>query len=174
MADALTHRGMSVTLMEFAPEVVTTLDPEMGRRIRAELTSKNVRVATGQAVQAIVRTQSGLVVETVSGDAQLADMVLVATGAKPSTALAQTAGIDLGAGGAIKVDRTMATRVHDIWAAGDCAQTWQRILERHVYLPLGTTAHQQGRVAGENMLGGMREFQGSLGTQVIRKTDTFT
>jgi NADPH-dependent 2,4-dienoyl-CoA reductase/sulfur reductase-like enzyme len=62
----------------------------------------------------------------------------------------------------------MATRVTDIWAAGDCVQTWHRMLERHVYMPLGTTAHKQGRVAGENMLGGTCEFQGSLGTQVVK------
>jgi NADPH-dependent 2,4-dienoyl-CoA reductase/sulfur reductase-like enzyme len=62
----------------------------------------------------------------------------------------------------------MATGVDDICAAGDCAQTWHRVLSRHAYLPLGTTAHKQGRVAGENMIGGKREFQGSLGTQVVK------
>jgi NADPH-dependent 2,4-dienoyl-CoA reductase/sulfur reductase-like enzyme len=168
MADALTHRGIAVTLMEFAPEVMTTLDPELGRLIRAELNSGNVRVVTGQAVQGIVRKENGLLVETASGTNETADIILVATGAKPSTELALTAGIDLGAGGAVQVDRAMATGVKDIWAAGDCAQTWHRILQRHDYLPLGTTAHKQGRVAGENMLGGKREFQGSLGTQVVK------
>lgn len=171
MADALIHRGMAVTLMEFAPEVMTTLDPELGRLIRAELTSRNVRVVTGQAAQRILQKENRLFIETASGTVETADMVLVATGAKPSTGLARTAGIDLGAGGAIKVNRTMATGVKDIWAAGDCVQTWHRILQRHDYLPLGTTAHKQGRVAGENMLGGKREFQGSLGTQVVKVFD---
>ena len=85
--------------------------------------------------------------------------------------LAQTAGIGLGTGKAIHVDRRMATEMADIWAAGDCVQTWHRMLERHVYMPLGTTAHKQGRVAGENMLGGVCEFQGSLGTQVVKVLD---
>jgi NADPH-dependent 2,4-dienoyl-CoA reductase/sulfur reductase-like enzyme len=49
-----------------------------------------------------------------------------------------------------------------------CVQNWHRVLVRHVYLHLGTTAHKQGRVAGENMLGGKREFQGSLGTQAVK------
>ena len=108
---------------------------------------------------------------TVADDTVAADMVLVAAGARPSTALAQTAGIGLGAGNAIQVDRRMATEATDIWAAGDCVQTWHRMLERHVYMPLGTTAHKQGRVAGENMLGGDCEFQGSLGTQVVKVLD---
>lgn len=168
MADALTRRGMAVTLMEFAPEVLTTLDPELGGLIRAELTSRGVRVDTGQAVERIVNSGAGLLVQNAAGRNTEADMVLVATGARPAVELARTAGIDTGAGGAIRVDRTMATGKTDIWAAGDCVQTWHRVLQAHVYMPLGTTAHKQGRVAGENMLGGGREFQGSLGTQVVK------
>lgn len=139
---------------------------------RAELTSRNVRVVTGQAVRAIVRKDDGLAAETASGAQEPADLVLLATGAKPSTGLARTAGIDPGAGGAIEVDRTMATNVRDIWAAGDCVRTWHRFLQRHVYMPLGTTAHKQGRVPGENMMGRRCEYQGSLGTQVVKVFDT--
>jgi len=171
MADALTHKGMTVILLEFAPEVLTTLDPELGALIRAELQSKGVRVITGQAAQRISRNDNELSVHTAPGDTVMADMVLVAAGARPSTKLAQTAGISLGAGNAIRVNRHMTTEVADIWAAGDCVQTWHRMLERHVYMPLGTTAHKQGRVAGENMLGGSCEFQGSLGTQVVKVLD---
>ena len=98
-------------------------------------------------------------------------MVLVATGVKPSTKLAQTAGITLGVTGAIQVDQAMATNVPDIFAAGDCAETWHNILKNKVYMPLGTTAHKQGQVAGENMIGGHREFQGSLGTQAVKVFD---
>jgi NADPH-dependent 2,4-dienoyl-CoA reductase/sulfur reductase-like enzyme len=171
MADALALRGMAVTLMEFAPEVLTTLDAELGRLVHAELTRRGVRVIAGQAVQGIRRRQNGLVVETAAGERVAADMVIVAAGARPDVELARTAGIDSGVGGAICVDRTMATQVDDIWAAGDCVHTWHRILERHVYMPLGTTAHKQGRVAGGNMTGGRCEFQGSLGTQVVKVFD---
>jgi NADPH-dependent 2,4-dienoyl-CoA reductase/sulfur reductase-like enzyme len=110
-------------------------------------------------------------VHAASGETESADMVLVAAGARPSTKLAQTAGIGLGVGKAIQVDRCMATPEENIWAAGDCVQTWHRMLERYVYMPLGTTAHKQGRVAGENMLGGACEFQGSLGTQAVKVLD---
>ncbi len=171
MADALTLKGLEVTLMEFASEVLTTLDPDLAKLIRFELQAKGVRVVTGQAVSRITPEQGALQVHTSSGEHATADMVLVAAGARPATALAQTAGIGLGAGNALAVDRTMATGIADIWSAGDCVQTWHRILERHVYMPLGTTAHKQGRVAGENMLGGRCEFQGSLGTQVVKVLD---
>lgn len=168
MADALTRKGLSVTLLEYGPQVLPALDPELGALIRAELESMGVRVATGQAVREIAKSKNELLVHGLSGPTEATDMVLVAAGARPSTALAQTAGIGTGAGDAIIVDRTMATPAADIWAAGDCAQTWHRILDRHVYLPLGTTAHKQGRVAGENMAGGTCRYQGSLGTQAVK------
>jgi NADPH-dependent 2,4-dienoyl-CoA reductase/sulfur reductase-like enzyme len=168
MADALTHRGLEVTVLEFLPEILSTMDPEMGRLIRAELESKGVRVVLGQAVQNIEHQTGGLQVHTTSGSIETTDMVLVATGVKPSTKLALTAGIAAGVGRAIKVDRTMTTNLEDIWAAGDCVETWHYILNSNVYMPLGTTAHKQGRVAGENMLGCQRKFQGSLGTQSVK------
>jgi NADPH-dependent 2,4-dienoyl-CoA reductase/sulfur reductase-like enzyme len=168
MADALIRKGLTVTLLEAAPEVLTTLSPDLGRYIRAELQTNGVQVITGQMVDRISRDQDGINVYTASGKIETADMVIVAAGARPAAELAQTAGIETGVGGAIRVDRTMATQVADIWAAGDCVETWHRILRRNVYLPLGTTAHKQGRVAGENMLGGACEFQGSLGTQVVK------
>jgi NADPH-dependent 2,4-dienoyl-CoA reductase/sulfur reductase-like enzyme len=62
----------------------------------------------------------------------------------------------------------METNIPDVFAAGDCVETWHRLLAANTYLPLGTTSHKQGRVAGENAVGGNREFQGSLGTQVVK------
>src|SRR5665647_663367 len=59
----------------------------------------------------------------------------------------------------------------NIYAAGDCTETWHRLLQKDTYLPLGTTAHKQGRVAGENAVGGYAQFAGSLGTQVVKIFD---
>jgi len=99
-----------------------------------------------------------------------ADLVLVVTGVRPETALAVSAGASRGARGAIAVDRSMRTGLPDVYAAGDCVITYHRLLVE-TYLPLGTTAHKQGRVAGENAAGGHREFAGSLGTQVVKVFD---
>ena len=101
---------------------------------------------------------------------RFADMVLVVVGVRPDTALAAAAGASLGIGGAIGVDRGMRTNLPDVFAAGDCVVTHHRLMGL-TYLPLGTTAHKQGRVAGENALGGNREFAGSLGTQVVKVFD---
>ena len=99
-----------------------------------------------------------------------ADMVLVVVGVRPETTLAAEAGATLGVRGAIAVDQMMRTGLPDVYAAGDCVVTHHRLLGV-TYVPLGTTAHKQGRVAGENALGGSRQFAGSLGTQVVKIFD---
>jgi len=100
-----------------------------------------------------------------------ADVVLVATGGRPESKLAKEAGVLTGIRDAICVNRGMETSVPDIYAAGDCVETWHRLLQKYTYLPLGTTAHKQGRIAGENSVGGHAEFAGSLGTQVVKIFD---
>jgi NADPH-dependent 2,4-dienoyl-CoA reductase/sulfur reductase-like enzyme len=97
-----------------------------------------------------------------------ADLVLVVVGVRPDTELAVAAGLATGVRGALKVDRRMRTNLPNVLAAGDCVETWHRLLGRPAYLPLGTTAHKQGRIAGETAVGGGREFAGSLGTQVVK------
>ena len=178
MADALTTRGIAVTQMEQLPEVLPTVDPELGRLVQAELAGHGVEVLTRTAVQAVTKAAPGetgrLRVAAIGahGEAitRLADLVLVVVGVRPDAELATSAGARLGARGAIAVDRMMRTGLPDIYAAGDCVVTWHRLLGE-TYLPLGTTAHKQGRVAGENALGGHREFAGSLGTQVVKIFD---
>ena len=178
MADALTIRGLAVTQMEQLPEVLPTVDPQLGALVHAELEGHGVEVLTGTTVQAVTRAAAGqpgrlaVTAVTASGDAVFrpADMVLVVVGVRPDTALAAGSGATLGVKGAIAVDRGMRTNLADVFAAGDCVVTHHRLLGE-TYLPLGTTAHKQGRVAGENALGGNREFAGSLGTQVVKVFD---
>ena len=86
------------------------------------------------------------------------------------TELAASAGLRLGAGGAIAVDEYMRTGVPHAWAAGDCVTTGHQMLGQ-AYLPLGTTAHKQGRTAGQNAVGGHRAYPGSLCTQVVKVFD---
>ncbi len=178
MAEALRTRGLVVTQIEQFPEVLPTVDPQLGALVQAELRTHQVQVLTGTTVKAIARAVPGepgrLRVEAVSRAGETAvlhaDMVLVVVGVRPETALASAAGAGLGSRGAVLVDRRMRTGVPHLYAAGDCVITHHRLLGE-TYLPLGTTAHKQGRVAGENALGGSREFAGSLGTQVVKVFD---
>jgi NADPH-dependent 2,4-dienoyl-CoA reductase/sulfur reductase-like enzyme len=178
MADALTVRGLSVTQMEQLAEVLPTVDPELGALVHAELAAHGVEVLANTTVQVITRNTTGqpgrLHVQAAAADGtavtRVADMVLVVVGVRPDAALAAEAGATLGVKGAIAVDRGMRTNLPDVFAAGDCVITHHRLLGQ-TYLPLGTTAHKQGRVAGENALGGNRVFAGSQGTQVVKIFD---
>jgi NADPH-dependent 2,4-dienoyl-CoA reductase/sulfur reductase-like enzyme len=178
MADALTTRGLAVTQVERLPEVLPTVDPPLGDLVHAELAARGVEVLTGTAVKSVSRAAPGapgrLQVEAVASSGEPvtrhADLLLVVVGVRPDTSLAVSAGATPGANGAIAVDRGMRTGLPGIYAAGDCVITHHRLLGE-TYLPLGTTAHKQGRVAGENACGGNREFAGSLGTQVVKIFD---
>jgi NADPH-dependent 2,4-dienoyl-CoA reductase/sulfur reductase-like enzyme len=171
MADALHRRGLKVTVVEHNTSVLKTIDASLGELVGAELQRHGVDVVPHVAIERIV--QNGIRLEVIgTNDFQItSDLVLVATGVKPLTNVAKGADITLGEQGAIQVTRRMETSLPDIYAAGDCAETWHRFLGRPTYLPLGTTAHKQGRIAGENAVGGSREFAGTLGTQVVKVFD---
>ena len=178
MAEALVARRLVVTQMEQLPEVLPTVDPGLGALVHGQLVGHGVEVLTGTTVRSIARAADGepgrLRVEATTADggtlARSVDMVLVVVGVRPDSELAASAGAALGLRGAINVDPHMRTNLPHVFAAGDCVVTHHRLLGT-TYLPLGTTAHKQGRAAGENALGGDREFAGSLGTQVVKIFD---
>ena len=171
MADALTRKGLAVTVLSRSGRILTALDPELGDIIRMELSKHGVRMVDRVDVTAIERKNQKLIVRNSREVPLESDMVLVATGIRPESALAGKAGVSTGIHKAIRVSRSMETNIKDIYAAGDCVETWHRLLSKTTYLPLGTTAHKQGRVAGENAAGGSQEFAGTLGTQVVKIFD---
>ena len=171
MADALTRRGLSVTVVEHAASVLKTIDPGFGRLVGVELQRRGIRVETNVRVERIDTQGTRLQVIGSNHFRTITDLVLVGVGVKPNSELARVAGIEVSERGVIRVTRKMETNLPDIYAAGDCVETWHRVLNRATYLPLGSTAHKQGRIAGENAVGVAREFAGTLGTQVVKVFD---
>ncbi|MCY0884807.1 MAG: FAD-dependent oxidoreductase [Firmicutes bacterium] len=170
MAEALSTRGLAVTVVQRGEGILHTMDHEFGDRLRHELEAHGVQVETGFAAEALRPEGRGMVVVGRQHEVA-ADLVLLAAGVEPATAWLEGAGLRTGFRGALVVDRGLRTNLPAVWAAGDCVETYHRLLERPVYLPLGTTAHKQGAVAGTNAAGGARQFAGSLGTQVIKVFD---
>ncbi len=168
MADAFTHRGLSVTVVEHGESVLKTVDQSLGQLVRDELQRHHIQVMTSVRVEGVAKIGTQLLVSGSQGIQIKTDLVLIAVGVEPQTEIAKKAGIALGPHKAICVTREMETNVPDIFAAGDCVETWHRLLHQPTYLPLGTTAHKQGLIAGENALGGHRKFAGTLGTQVVK------
>jgi len=168
MAEAFAARDLAVTLVEQAPAVMPTVDSELGELLGQELARHGVQVVNDVTIKAIHEENGGLAVAGEPDFTATADLVLVVVGVRPDTDLAVAAGVETGVRGALRVDRHMRTNLSDVLAAGDCVETWHRLLEEPTYLPLGTTAHKQGRIAGETAVGGTAAFPGSLGTQVVK------
>ncbi|MFC4425314.1 FAD-dependent oxidoreductase [Deinococcus navajonensis] len=169
MAEALHARGLSVVMVEQAPEVAgRMLDPDYQRRVRAELEQQGIDVRcamgvvglTGKAGQVTgVQTEGGLV---------RADVVIVAVGVRPQTALARAAGARLGRTGAVAVNLRQETSVPGVFSAGDNTESLHRVTRRKVHLPLALGANRMGRVAGVNMAGGDARFPGVVGTGIFK------
>ena len=171
MADAFRQLDMRTTVVEMADQVMTTVDPDLAQKIEDELRSHDVAIALHTAIDRIEQGKGPLRVHGQKDFSEEADLVLVVVGVKANVELAATAGLELGSHGAIHVNRRMETNLEHVYAAGDCVETHHRLMAAPGYLPLGTTAHKQGRIAGENAAGGSAVFAGSLGTQVVKVFD---
>lgn len=167
MAETARKLGLDVAVVEMASHVIPTFDEAVSKLVEEELRRNNVQLFTGSRV---VELDSGHVVLD-NGERIAADMVLVATGVRPSTTLATATGVKLGATGAIAVSHRMSTNVKRIYAAGDCAESRHVVSDRPVWMPLGDVANRHGRVAGTNMAGGNATFPGVLGTAIFRVFD---
>ncbi|WP_298385714.1 FAD-dependent oxidoreductase [Ferrimicrobium sp.] len=173
LADGLITRGIAVHQLEALPHVLPTIDPEIARLLEPELVAKGVELATGTLATSIETTGTSVRVALSTSNTDrpglaIGDIAIVVTGVRPETGLAVAAGATLGAAGAIWVDRRMQTGIEGVFAAGDCVITHHRLLGE-TYLPLGTTAHKQGRVAGAQAAGNSgEEFDGIVGTQVVK------
>ncbi len=171
MADALHQRGINVTLLEMADSAMPSFDRQMGALLQTRLEEKGVRVETGIKITRIEQQPSGLKLNAGKETFAESDFILIAAGARPSVELAAETQIFLGKTGAIAVNEKMETSLKDIYAAGDCAETHHRMTRKYHYMPLGTTAHKQGRIAGENAANGNSIFKGVVGTQSVKILD---
>ncbi|MBC7250996.1 MAG: CoA-disulfide reductase [Anaerolineae bacterium] len=169
-AESFLGLGLEVTIVGRPPQVLKNFDPEMARLVQEELESKGARLSLGNTLMAIEGDDRVRRVVTSQGVLE-ADLVLLAIGVAPNTALAQEAGVEVGIKGAIVTDAHMRTNLPNVYAAGDCAEAYHRVSGRGAYIPLGTTANKQGRVAGANAAGGQATFEGVVGTAVTKVCD---
>ncbi len=170
MAEALAARGLHVTLVEMLPQVMPGMDPEMAAHVLEELRRNQVDVRLEHPVEAF--EGDGRVRAVMAGGERFpADVVILSVGVKPEVALARAAGIALGPTGAVAVDDHQRTNLPEVWAAGDVAEALHLVTGKPAYIPLGTTANKQGRVAGANAAGGDAIFPGVVGTAVVKVFD---
>ena len=170
MADVLRGLGIVVSMLEKVDHVLPGFAPAIVEVAQRELDRRGVRVQTGVSLQSVQRDGADLIVRTDRGEAR-AQLVIVSVGTRPDVALARKAGVELGTSGAIAVDSAMRTSAAGVYAAGDCAEAHHLVLDRPAWIPLGTTANKQGKVAGANAAGGDERFGGVVGSAGFKLFD---
>jgi NADPH-dependent 2,4-dienoyl-CoA reductase/sulfur reductase-like enzyme/rhodanese-related sulfurtransferase len=168
MVENLHQRELAVTVLEKLPQLMPPLDPEMALPLREHLVAKGITLRLGDGLASIeTRDGGGLVVVAESGARLPADLVILAIGVRPETALAKAAGLDLGPRGGIVVDAQMRTADPHIWAVGDAVEVADVVTGQETVLPLAGPANRQGRVAAEAIAGRATKFRGVQATAVV-------
>ncbi|KHF38363.1 FAD-dependent oxidoreductase [Halalkalibacter okhensis] len=172
MAENFVEIGKDVTMIERNPRLAGIFDEEFSKKIGDEASEHGITLRFNESVEAFEGGGDGRVARVVTDKGHIdAELVVIAIGVKPNTGFLEGTGIHLFANGAIKVNAFMETNIEDVYAAGDCATQYHRVKERDDYIPLGTHANKQGRLAGRAMIGSPRPFQGVVGTSIIKFFD---
>jgi NADPH-dependent 2,4-dienoyl-CoA reductase/sulfur reductase-like enzyme len=168
MAENFIQRGIQVTIVEKAPQVMSTIDADLAALLAAELTKKGGQIFLEESLQGFVVEGGEVRAVTTDRRALPADLVVMGLGVRPNSQLARDAGISIGETGGIKVDEKMQTEIAGVSAAGNCTEALHLVSRRPVAFALGTVANKQGRVAGINIAGGLAAFPGVVGTAMVK------
>lgn len=167
MVENLKTKTNRITVVEMMDKLTPVLDTDMADVLEEKLVEQSIKVLKSHQVTAINAER----VTFKNGESIKADLVILATGIVPNTELAKRAGVKLGIKDAIIVDDQMRTNFTDIYACGDCIQTYSSITNKPVYHPLGTTANKTGRIAGDVIGGGSLRYRGNLMTGIFKVFD---
>ena len=169
MVENLAHLGLEVTLVERLDQVMPPLDVEMARLVERYLVKHGVKLVLNDGVAGFRNGADGsLEVLTASGAAHPADVVILAIGVRPETALAKAAGLELGARGGIRVDERMRTSDPDVLAVGDAIEVKDYVTGQWTLIPLAGPANRQGRIAADVIAGRASRYRGTQGTSICR------
>ena len=168
MAENLVHVGFEVTLVEMLDQILAPLDREFARLVEDHMERHSVKLALGDAVAGFRQVEGGaLEVQTRSGKIHPADVVILALGVRPDTALAKAAGLEIGDRGGIRVDDHMRTSDPDIFAVGDAVEVKDTVTGQWSLVALAGPANRQGRIAADVIAGRNSRYRGTQGTSII-------
>ena len=171
MIEAFVKNGKNITLIERSPFIMSVFDEDISSLIQSYILENSdnlVKIINEDTVTEFVGEEEVSGVLTANGCGFETDMVIISTGVRPNVNIAQEAGIELGITGAIKVNSRMRTNLQDIYACGDCVEKINMVSNAPVWLPQGSTANKEGRVAAINACGEVEDFEGILGSAVLR------
>ena len=168
LAENLRELGLEVTIVQRPRHLLSQLDPEMAAFLHAELRKHGVRLMLGHSVEGFAPAEGGVEVLLKDEAPLRADMVVLAIGVTPDTALAKSAGLELGVKGSIVVNERMETSLPDIYAVGDAVQVRHAVSGLPAHIALAGPANKQGRIAADNICGGDSRYPGSQGSCVLK------
>lgn len=171
LIEAFVKNGKNVTVIERSAFMLSVYDEEISSLIQTfilENSNDRVKILNEDSVSEFVGEDKVNGIVTQKGFGFETDMVIISAGVRPVVDIAVSAGIELGITGAIKVNSRMQTNIPDIFACGDCVEKINMISHTPVWLPLGSTANKEGRVAAINACGGVEDFEGILNSAVLR------
>ena len=171
LAENLRELGMEVAIVQRPKQLMSPFDADMAAMIHGEMRRHGVRLVLGQTVEGFAEKDGGVDVLLKDNAPLHADMVVLAIGVTPDTALAKAAGLELGIKDSIVVNSRMETSVPDIYAAGDAVQVKHSVTGQDVLLSLAGPANKQGRIIADNICGGDSRYAGSQGSSVIKVFD---
>lgn len=168
MAEALIIKGLKVTLVNRSSEIMNTLDPDMGKIINKAMANLGVKIYVEEELSHFDAENEKITAVITNKRTIKTDIVILGMGTSPNTAFLKGSKIKLTDKGAIKVNRQQRTNIKNVWAAGDCAETYNLVSRMPFYIPLGTVANKTGLVAGKNIAGKKAVFPGVVGTAVCK------
>lgn len=168
MSESLRKRGLNVTVVEKMDRLLGTMEKEVSEKVESVLQKEGVTVMKNVSVKAFYGKEGYVRSVALDSNEIPCDIVILSIGVRPNSDLAKRAGIELGVAESIRIDNFMRTNHEDVYACGDCAEAIHLVTGKRVYIPLGTTANRQGRIAGENVAGKKTEFKGVLGTAMTK------
>ncbi|MCI9469412.1 MAG: FAD-dependent oxidoreductase [Oscillospiraceae bacterium] len=171
LAENLRELGMEVTIVQRPRQLMNPFDPDMAAFIHAEVRRHGIKLALGHTVEGFAEQGDGVDVLLKDSAPLHADMVVLAIGVTPDTALAKEAGLELGLKGSIVVNDRMETSVPDIYAVGDAVQVKHFVTGEDAVISLAGPASKQGRIAADNICGGDSRYLGSQGSSVLKVFD---
>lgn len=169
MVENLVKRGLNVTLVEKAPQILTPLDEEMAIFVENELLKNNVKIIKGESAVEFQNAGKKVILE--NGEVLTSDLTILSIGVKPATEIVGEAGVDLGMRGGILVDERYETNIEDIYAVGDAILVKQQITGEDALISLASPANRQGRQVADIIAGYDRLNRGSIGTSIVRVFD---
>lgn len=165
--ESLVNYEIDVTIVEVASKITPNLDEDMAIFLENTLNKKGVKILKSISISKI-NDKSVVLSNKETLDT---DLIIMATGVRPNVTLAKMMGVKLGITGAIEVNNRMETSIKDVYAAGDCIETFNLITSKPNYRPLGTTANKTGRIAGDALSGGNLTYRGNLSTGIFKLFD---